>query len=146
MAHLFITWGKFSLIIGDLIPETFQECCPWFNYAKYKKATSVFRQYRVFNAVSKLKWPWLSAMWRHRSWSTLIQIMACCLMDQSHNLNLSSETSSYIHLRTISQEIPQPSITKTTYHTSHSIHRGPLINSYRRMRAIYSAMGLLPDK
>ena len=26
-------------------------------------------------------------LWRHRSWSTLAQVMACCLMAPSHNLN-----------------------------------------------------------
>ena len=31
-------------------------------------------------------WP-NDAIWRHRSWSTLAQVMACCLMAPSHYLN-----------------------------------------------------------
>ena len=54
---------------------------------------------------------------RQRSGSTLAQVMACCLTAQSHyqnrtNVDLPSGRSSDIHRRTISQEIPQPSITE----------------------------------
>ena len=55
------------------------------------------------------------AIWRHRSGSTLAQLMACCLMAPSHyltNVDLSLVRSSGIHLRAISSEIPQPSLTK----------------------------------
>ena len=47
---------------------------------------------------------------------TLAQVMACCLTAPSHYLNQwvtsSSVKSSDIHNRSISQEMPQPSITK----------------------------------
>ena len=66
-----------------------------------------------FNSVNSL-WP-SDPILRWRSWSTLVQIMACCLTAPSHYLNqcrlIISETSD-IHLRTISQEIPQWSVTK----------------------------------
>ena len=49
-------------------------------------------------------------IWRHRSGSTLAQVKACCLPAPNHYLNLSSVRSSDIHVRAISQEIPQPTI------------------------------------
>ena len=62
------------------------------------------------------------AIWRHRSWSTLAQVTACCLMAPSHyldkkkitwtNVELSSVRSSGIHLSAILQEMPQPSVTE----------------------------------
>ena len=55
------------------------------------------------------------AIWRQESGSTLAQVMACCLTAPSHYLNkccLSSEMSSDIPLRTISQVISPPSITE----------------------------------
>ena len=52
---------------------------------------------------------------RHRSGSTLAQVMACCLMSPSHytrtNVDLSSVRSNGIRRRAISQEIPKPPIT-----------------------------------
>ena len=33
-----------------------------------------------------LSWP-SGAIWHHRSWSTLVQVVACCLMAPSHYLN-----------------------------------------------------------
>ena len=54
------------------------------------------------------------AIWRWRSWSTLVQVMACCLTAPSHYLNqcwlIISEAQ--WHIRAIAQEMPQPSITK----------------------------------
>ena len=38
--------------------------------------------YASFNSL----WP-CDAIWRQRSWSTLVQVMACCLMAPSHCLN-----------------------------------------------------------
>ena len=52
---------------------------------------------------------------RQRSGSTLAPVMACCLMAPSHiwtNVDWSSTKSNDIHIRAISQEKPQPSITK----------------------------------
>ena len=59
------------------------------------------------------------AWWRHmatkRSGSTLALVMACCLTAPSRHLNqcwqIISESSD-IHIRALSQEKPQPSITK----------------------------------
>ena len=60
-------------------------------------------------------WP-SDAMWRHRSASTLAQVMACCLITPSHYLthylDVSSVRSRDIHLGAISQEMHQPSTTK----------------------------------
>ena len=52
-------------------------------------------------------WP-SNAIWRHRSGSTLVQVMACCLMAPSHYLNqcwLSSNAFCGIHLTVMSQEV-----------------------------------------
>ena len=38
-----------------------------------------------WEAISSL-WP-SDAIWRHRTWSTLVQVMACCLMAPTHYLN-----------------------------------------------------------
>ena len=49
------------------------------------------------------------AIWRHRSGSTLAQVMACCLTAPSHymtNVDWSSVRSCGIHVWTISQETP----------------------------------------
>ena len=54
-------------------------------------------------------------IWRQRSGSTLAQVMACCLTAPCHYLNnvdWSSVKSSDIRIRAISQQMPQPSITK----------------------------------
>ena len=54
---------------------------------------------------------WWRHIWRHRSVSTLTQVMACCLMAPRHYLNnvdLSSRRSSDIYLRAILQKISQP--------------------------------------
>ena len=71
-------------------------------------------------------WP-RHAIWRHRSGPTLAQVMACCLMAPSHYLTqcwLIINKSSDHQLKAISQEIPQPSITKVslkiTYITIHA--------------------------
>ena len=60
-----------------------------------------------------LLWPSEAAWWQ-RSGSTLAQVMACCLTAPSHYLNqcwlIISEV--HIHIRAISQEMFQPSITK----------------------------------
>ena len=52
------------------------------------------------------------AIWRQRSGSTLVHVMACCLTAPSHYLNHWSLRSSDVHLRAILIEISQPSATK----------------------------------
>ena len=70
-------------------------------------------------------WP-SDTIWRHRSWSTLAQVMACCLTAPSHYLNQCwlIVKSSDIHIRAISQEMSQLSVTTTrlkiTYIKFHS--------------------------
>ena len=69
-------------------------------------------QKQVFNSF----WP-SDPIWRQRSGSTLVQVMACCLTAPSQYLNQcgliwSSVKFSGIHIRIISQEMPQPSTTK----------------------------------
>ena len=70
------------------------------------------------------------AIWWQWSWTTLAQVMACCLMAPSHYLNQCWRIISEVYwhsgnqLMTISQEMPQPSITKislkNTYQKFHS--------------------------
>ena len=52
------------------------------------------------------------SIWRQRSGSTLAQVMACCLSAPSHYLNQCWLIISEAQISTISQEMPQPSITK----------------------------------
>ena len=59
-------------------------------------------------------WP-IDAIWRQRSRSTLVQVMDWCLTAQSHYLNqcwLIIIVSNDAHLRAISLEMSQPSVTK----------------------------------
>ena len=61
-------------------------------------------------------WP-SDTIWQHRSGSTLAQVMACCLTAPNHYLNqcwriISEVQWRDIHIRAISQEMPQPSLTK----------------------------------
>ena len=62
-----------------------------------------------------LLWP-SDTIWQQRSGSTLAQVLACCLSAPSHYLNqcwlIISEIQWHSWLRTISQEIPQPSIAR----------------------------------
>ena len=62
-------------------------------------------------------WP-ADTIWWHRYGSTLARVMACCLTTPS-NYRISSVKSSDIHLRAISQEIPQQSITKIGLKTAY---------------------------
>ena len=54
------------------------------------------------------------AIWRHKSGSTLAQVMTCCLTAPSHYLNQCWLIISKVewHLMASSQEMPQPSITE----------------------------------
>ena len=59
-------------------------------------------------------WP-SDTLWRQRSGSTLAQVMVVAWRHQAitwTNVDWSSVKSSDIHIRTISQEMPEPSITK----------------------------------
>ena len=70
-----------------------------------------------WNCMFNSLWP-SDAIWRHRSGSTLAQVMAGCLTAPSHYLNqcwLIINLSSDIHVWAISQEMPQSSITKTCF-------------------------------
>ena len=52
------------------------------------------------------------AIWHWGSWSTLVQVMACCQAIIWTIVDWSSVKSNDFHIRAISQEIHQPSITK----------------------------------
>ena len=58
----------------------------------------------VFNSL----WP-CDAIWHHRSWSTLVQVIACCLMAPSHYLNqcglIISEVSWHSHFAVNPQDM-----------------------------------------
>ena len=59
-------------------------------------------------------WP-IDTTWRHKSGSTLVQVMAWCCQAPIitwTNVDLSSVRSSRIHLSAILQEIPQPPVTE----------------------------------
>ena len=83
----------------------------------------------VFSDIFNSLWP-NDAIWQHRSRSTLVQVMAWCLHAWRHqaitwtNVDWSSAKSNDIHIRAISQEMPQPPITeirlKITYLKVHS--------------------------
>ena len=79
------------------------------------------------------------ANWRHRSGSTLAQVMSCSLTAPSHYLNQCWLISSvqYIDLRAISQEISQPSSTKISLKITHlKFHPNlPGINELNQCRA-----------
>ena len=70
--------------------------------------------HEVNQAVINSLWP-IDVICRQGSGSTLAQVMACCLATPSHYLNqcwqIIREISD-IHIRAISQEMPQPVITK----------------------------------
>ena len=72
------------------------------------------------------------AIWRHGSWSTLAQVIACCLTAPSNYLNQCWGTYD-IHLRAISQEIPHPPNTnyklasKLLIYICFQIHQGPIM-------------------
>ena len=81
--------------------------------------------YRYLNSL----WP-SDAIWRQGSRSSLVQVMACCLTAPSHyqaSVDLSSLRSSDVHLRAISLEISQPSVTKIL-----KLARGQWVNRKKR--------------
>ena len=84
--------------------------------AKPKKKNKGIMYDEPENVVSQLNSLWPSdAIWQHKTGSTLAQVMACCLMAPAITwtiIDLSSVRSSDNHLRVISQEIVQPSITE----------------------------------
>ena len=55
-------------------------------------------------------------IWWHRTWSTLVQVMACCLMILSHYLNQCWQIISKVQWQSLEDnilhDIPHPSITK----------------------------------
>ena len=86
---------------------------------------------------------WVNSLWPtdvirwHWAGSPLAQVMACCLMAPSHCLNqcyLPSVMSNDIHLRAISQEIPQPSITKISFRITYLIFHLNLPGANELMR------------
>ena len=88
-----------------------QNCVQSFN----KLFGEVFCYNRIDTSkLFNLLWPH-GAIWWHKSGSTLVQVMAWCHQAPSHYLNqcwLVIIRSCIIHLRVISQELPQSSITK----------------------------------
>ena len=75
-------------------------------------------------------WP-SDATWPHRSESTLVQVMACCLTAPSHYLNQCWLIISKVHWHSseaISQEIPQSSITKLSLKITHEFKTNHIFN------------------
>ena len=68
-------------------------------------------------------WP-IDTKWCHRTLSTLVQVMACCIripIKDSTNVNLYSLRSCHIHLRAISQEMLKISILGTSLKMTNSL-------------------------
>ena len=89
-------------------------------------------------------WP-TDAIWWQGSRSTLVQVIACCLMAPSHylrNVDLSYLRSSDVRLRAVLLEISQPSVTKISlkmiflrfYWVKSTSSRFPRINLYKSNR------------
>ena len=75
------------------------------------------------------------AIWRHRSRSTLAQVMACCLTAPSHYLKqcwLIISTDQWC-LRVTSPEIPKPSITKISFNWLKFLSNLPGANEFREI-------------
>ena len=91
----------------------------WHQIGTRPSATTMLTQLWLYCHVSHITainsfWP-SDTKWQHRSGSPLARVMACCLMHQAitwTNVDWSSVKSSDIHIRAISQEMPQPSVTK----------------------------------
>ena len=93
-------WPRSLSPYGVISPQSVSALAPWDRWF-------------YFNSL----WP-SDTIWKHKSGSTLAQVMACCLMAPSHyltNLDLSSVRSNGIHLSAILQEIAQPSVTKISF-------------------------------
>ena len=60
------------------------QSCQWSETSQHSKLSH--RNPRTFCPCIKSLWP-SDTIWRHRSWSTLAQVMACCLTAPSHYLN-----------------------------------------------------------
>ena len=89
----------------------------WFETPSQRSSTDVGRssnrRYHCYWRVNSL-WP-NYAIWLQIPASTLAQVMACCLTAPSitwTSVDWSSVKSSDIHIRAISQGMPQPLITK----------------------------------
>ena len=72
------------------------------------------------NGVTRPQWVnWLlpsDTIWHHRTWSTLVQVMACCLMAPSHYLNqcwLITNGSLWYSPRVVPQEMIKPLFCKS---------------------------------
>ena len=83
-----------------------------------KKHSRAFRSNGLIESLVRFitcsLWP-SDAIWRHGSWSTLVQVMVCCLTAPSHYLNqcwLIITHYGPVHQRAISIEISQPTVTK----------------------------------
>ena len=85
--------------------KCFREC--------YRKIMTLYFRPQCVNSL------WLSdIIWWHRSRSTLAQVMACCLMAPCPYLNHCWLIRN-IHLRAISQEVPQSSTGKISLKITH---------------------------
>ena len=80
-------------------------------------SSCVWHREAMYNNLPRLYW-WRNSLgpsdvtWWQRTESTLAQVMPCCLTAPSHYLNICWLIISDIHMRAISQKMPQPSITK----------------------------------
>ena len=86
--------------------------CPILKVLKSTQVTLIPSSYVPLNSL----WPG-DAIWRHRSGSTLAQVMACCLMAPGHywtNVDLSSVRYRGIHLGVVSLQWPNISVIKVS--------------------------------
>ena len=82
-----LTWPAKHSPNQDKSPHTGYTFTPWVvSFTSPSIAYSVDSSKRISPKMINLLRP-SDAIWRHRSWSTLAQVMACCLTASSHYLN-----------------------------------------------------------
>ena len=123
------TWRKHFAPIITILHILQQHWRNWGCLKKKKKRAQTLGKFEFvlnisFSAQERFLWNFNSlrpcdAIWRHRSGSTLAQVMACCLTGRHQaitwtNVDLSLVRSSGIHLRAISWDIPQPPFAKVS--------------------------------
>ena len=105
-----LLWSGAARLSVDTVQSTLCQPCVLLDFSSYQLVRYLAVDQTLFNSL------WSSdAIWWHRSGSTLAQVMACYLTAPSHYLNQCWHIISNVQWhspKAISQEIPQPSITK----------------------------------
>ena len=87
----FVNWGPgefINLLLLNLIYEMWKWTCIFYHFTSLRSLVQVVESFLMDHKELFLNSLWPSdAIWRHRSGSTLAQVMACCLTATSHYLN-----------------------------------------------------------